>query len=82
VFRDYGRGDGRLLYKEWFADRSVLVVSYRTDRRVFAASDENWRRFQEKHLAPRGTVRRTTLGSYEIVCVSPDAAAEGLCAGR
>lgn len=81
VFRDYGRGEGRHLYKEWFEGRSVLVVSYRPGLRIFEASDSNWRRFEEKHLAPHGTVRRTTLGSYEVVCVSPDAAAVELCPG-
>jgi hypothetical protein len=81
VFRDYGRGDGRNLYKEWFEGRSVMVVSYLADRRIFEASYSNWRRFEEKHLAARGTVRRTTVGSYEVVCVSPDASASELCAG-
>jgi hypothetical protein len=81
VFRDYGKGDGRTLYKEWFEGRSVIVVSYRPERHIFAASDSNWRRFEEKHLATRGTVRRAILGSYEVVCVSPDAAAAALCPG-
>ena len=79
VFRDYGRGEGRTLYKEWFEGRSVIVVSYLPQRRVFADSDENWRRFLQKHLEPRGGVRRTTLGSYEIVCVAPDSSADELC---
>jgi hypothetical protein len=80
VFREYGRGDGRYLYKEWFEGRSVMVVSYLPERRVFADSDNNWRRFQEKHLQPKAALRRTALGSYEIVCVAPDAAsADALC---
>ena len=52
VFREYGRGDGRFLYKEWFEGRRVIVVSYLPERRVFADSDANWRAFQEKHLRP------------------------------
>jgi hypothetical protein len=79
VFREYGRGDGRFLYKEWFEGRRVIVVSYLPERRVFADSDANWRRFQEKHLAPRAELRRTTLGSYEIVCVTLDGSAADLC---
>jgi hypothetical protein len=79
VFREYGRGDGRYLYKEWFEGRRVIVVSYLPDRRVFADSDANWRRFQDKHLAPRADLRRTSLGSYEIVCVAPDGSAAELC---
>jgi hypothetical protein len=80
VFREYGRGDGRYLYKEWFEGRTVMVVSYLPHRLVFADSDANWRRFMEKHLQPRGVLRRTSLGSYEIVCVAPDASAEDVCA--
>jgi hypothetical protein len=80
LFRDYGRGDGRPLYKEWFENRSVVVVSYRPERRVFPDSDANWRRFQEKFLQQRATVARATLGSYEIVCVTPGAGAAELCA--
>jgi hypothetical protein len=80
LFRDYGRGDGRYLYKEWFENRTVVVVSYLPDRRVFADSDANWRRFQEKFLQPRATLARAVLGSYEIVCVTPDGAAGELCA--
>jgi hypothetical protein len=80
VFREYGRGDGRYLYKEWFEGRRVIVVSYRPERRVFADSDANWRRFQDKHLLPRGELRRTQLGSYEIVCVAADGSAAELCA--
>src|SRR6185295_11544765 len=60
LFRDYGRGDGRYLYKEWFEGRSVIVVSYLPDRRVFADSDANWRRFEEKFLRQRATIARTS----------------------
>jgi hypothetical protein len=81
VFREYGRGDGRYLYKEWFEGRRVIVVSYLPERRVFADSDANWRRFREKHLQPRAEVRRTALGSYEIVCVAADGSAGDLCSG-
>jgi hypothetical protein len=80
VFREFGRGDGRGLYKEWFADRTVMVISYRADRPVFAASDTNWRAFREKHLLPRGHVYQAEMGTYEITCVGPDAGAAEVCA--
>jgi len=59
VFREYGKGDGRGLYKEWFADRTVVVVSYHAAQPVFGASDANWRGFAQKHLEPRGNVAPT-----------------------
>lgn len=75
VFREWNKGDGRPIYKEWFADRTVMVVSYHAARPVFAAADANWRAFREKHLLPRGNVVLAELGTYEITCVGPDAAA-------
>ena len=83
VFREFGKGDGRAVYKEWFEGRPVIVLSYHPERPVFPAADTNWRAFAAKHLEPRGPLFRTALGTYEMTCLGPDAAAAAaLCAIR